>query len=77
MKKAKVTASIHFFTCACDKEKEMTIKQLIDHAKESHGIDLEGKRGKKELMVHILMRPRSQSTYKIECEGLTFYEHWR
>ena len=77
MREEKDSSPRHFFVCACDMQKEMTAKELLAHVKEVHGVNLEGKKGKKELISHVNRRPRHISCYKLECEGLTFYEYYR
>lgn len=66
----------HYFCCDCDRDKKMTMKELIAHVAEMHDIDLKGKQAVKKLLFHINRRPRHASVYELQYGGLTFYEHY-
>lgn len=66
----------HHFCCSCDNDEKMSMGELMTHVKAVHGVDLEGKKAHKELILHMNKRPRHTSIYKLSCAGLTFYEYY-
>ena len=68
----------HYFVCDCDKDKEFhEMEGLKAHVKENHGIDLNGLKGTRNLMLHINKKPRHASSYRWTFDGgLTLYEYY-
>ena len=66
----------HHYVCECDPDKELTLLEMIAHAKEKHGADINGVRMKRNLMLHISRSPRHSSTYKWEGPGFNFFEYY-
>jgi len=75
MKSKNFYPPYHYFICPeCDKDKEMSGKEMMVHLKEVHKIkNLEGNR---ELLMHINKKPRHSSTYKWTIEGKEIYEYY-
>lgn len=66
-----------YFVCECDKEKEFhKPEELYKHVQEVHGVNIEGAKGTRELMMHLAKKPRHCASYRWAFDDLTLYEYY-